>query len=43
MLEKKVRNQNRHLSDFYNASKPGSDDEELEGSEKKLVIRSIPL
>ena len=34
MLEKKVRNQKRHILVFNTASKPGSDDEESDGSDK---------
>ena len=33
MLEKKVRNQKSQLSVFNNAAKPGSDDEDSDGSE----------
>ena len=35
MLEKKVRNQKRHLSVFNTAAKPGSDNEDLDGLEKE--------
>ena len=35
MLEKKVRNQKRQLSVFNNMAKPGSDDNESDGSEKE--------
>ena len=39
MLEKKVRNQKRHILVFNTAAKPGSDDEESDGSEKEDVNR----
>ena len=35
MLEKKARNQKRQLSVFNTATKPGSDNEDLDGSEKE--------
>ena len=35
MLEKKVGNQKRQLSVFYSSAKPGTDDKELDGSEKE--------
>ena len=35
MLEKKVRNQRRQLLVFNTAAKPGSDNEESDGSDKE--------
>ena len=35
MIEKKVRNQNRQLLVFNTTDKPGSDDEESDGSGKE--------
>ena len=35
MIEKKVRNQKRQLSDFNTAAKSGSDDEDSDGLEKE--------
>ena len=35
MLDNKFRNQKRHLSFFNTATKPGSDDEELDVSDKE--------
>ena len=35
MIEKKVRNQKSQLSDFNAVAKPGSDDENSDGSEKE--------